>query len=52
MSLPIVLIIIITIIGIFACAIVLLTKKNNVTLKQTVDDKPIRVYKNGEQKQQ
>lgn len=50
MSLPIVLIIIITIMGIFAFSIILLARKNNVSLKQTVDDKPIRTYKNGEQK--
>lgn len=49
MSLPIVLIIIVTIMGIFSIAIVLLAKKNNVSLKQTVDAKPIRAYKNGEQ---
>lgn len=51
MSLPIVLIIIVTIMGIFAFSIILLARKNNVSLKQTVDTKPIRAYKNGEQKQ-
>ncbi|HEY9569901.1 hypothetical protein [Solibacillus isronensis] len=52
MSLPIVLIIIVTIMGIFAFSIILLARKNSVSLKQTGDDKPIRTYKNGEQKQQ
>lgn len=52
MSLPIVLIIILTIMGIFAFSIILLARKNSVSLKQTVDSKPIRTYKNGEQKQQ
>lgn len=50
MSLPIVLIIIVTIMGIFAFSIILLARKNSVSLKQTVDDKLIRTYKNGEQK--
>jgi hypothetical protein len=49
MSLPIVLIVIATIISIFSFAIILLVKKNNVSLKQSVDKKPVRVYKNGEQ---
>lgn len=48
MSLPIVLIIIVTIMGIFALSIVLLARKNIVSLKQTVDTKPIRAFKNGE----
>lgn len=52
MNLPILLIIIVTIMGIFALSIILLARKNNVLLKQTVDFKPIRTYKNGEQKQQ
>lgn len=52
MSLPIVLIIIVTIMGIFASSIILLALKNSVSLKQTVDDRPIRTYKNGAQKQQ
>ncbi len=52
MSLPIVLIIILTIMGIFAFSIILLARKNSVSLKQTVDSKPILTYKNGEQKQQ
>ena len=50
MSLPIVLSNIITIMGIFAFSIILLARKNNVSLKQTVDSKPINAYKNGEQK--
>ncbi|MEG0383308.1 hypothetical protein [Solibacillus cecembensis] len=49
MSLPIVLIIIVTIMGIFAFAIFFLAKKNNVSMKQTVDASPVRAYKNGEQ---
>lgn len=49
MSLPIVLIIIVTIMGIFSLAIILLARKNNVSLKHTVDTKPTRAYKNGEQ---
>lgn len=52
MSLPIVLIVIVTIMGIFAFSIILLARKNSVSLKQTVDVKPIRTYKNGEHKQQ
>lgn len=52
MSLPIVLIIIVTIMGIFAFAIFLLVKKNNVSFKETVDAKPIRAYRNGEQEEQ
>lgn len=50
MSLPIVLIVVVTIMGIFAFSIILLARKNNVSLKQTVDSKPIHAYKNGEQK--
>ena len=49
MSLPIVLIVIATIMGIFSLSIILLVMKNNVSLKQTVNKKPVRVYKNGEQ---
>lgn len=49
MSLPVVLIIVVCIMSIFALAIVYLVKKNNVSLKQTIDDKPVRAYKNGEQ---
>lgn len=52
MSLPVVFIIIFCIMGIFAFAIIYIVKKNNVTLTQTIDDKPIRAYKNGEQEQQ
>ncbi|WP_339195503.1 hypothetical protein MKY27_12625 [Solibacillus sp. FSL R5-0449] len=52
MSLPIVLIVIVTIMVIFAFSIILLARKNSVSLKQTVDAKPIRTYKNGEHKQQ
>lgn len=48
MSLPIVLIIIVTIMAIFAFSIIFLAKKNNVSLKQTVDTKTVRAYKNGE----
>lgn len=51
MSLPIVLIIIITIMGIFAFSIILLARKNKISLTQTVDPKPNRTYKNGEHKQ-
>ncbi|MBD8037578.1 MULTISPECIES: hypothetical protein [Solibacillus] len=50
MSLPIVLIIIITIMGIFAFSIILLARKNKVSLKQTIDAKPTNTFKNGEQK--
>ena len=49
MSFPIVLIVIVTIMSIFSLAIILLVKKNNVSLKQSVDKKLVRVYKNGEQ---
>lgn len=51
MSLPIVLIVVVTIMGIFAFSVILLARKNNVSLKQTVDSKPIHAFKNGEQKQ-
>lgn len=49
MSLPIVLIVIVTIMSIFSLAIILLVKKNKVSLNQIIDKKPVRVYKNGEQ---
>lgn len=49
MSLPIVLIIIVSIMSIFAFAIVYIVKKNRVSLKQTIDAKSVRAYKNGEQ---
>lgn len=49
MSLPVVFIIVICIMSIFAFAIIYLVKKNNVSLTQTIDDKPVRAYKNGEQ---
>lgn len=52
MSLPIILIVVVTIMGIFAFSIILLARKNSVSLKQTVDPKPLQAYKNGEQKQQ
>lgn len=52
MSLPIVLIIIITIMGVFASSISLLVKKNNSSFKETVDANPIRAYRNGEQEEQ
>ncbi|MER1987592.1 MAG: hypothetical protein ABS949_04060 [Solibacillus sp.] len=49
MSLSVVFIIIICIMSIFAFAIFYIARKNKVTLTQTIDDKPIRAYKNGEQ---
>lgn len=49
MSLPVVLIIIVSIMSIFAFSIVYLVKKNNISLDQTIDKKPVRAYKNGEQ---
>lgn len=48
MSLPVVFIIIVCIMGIFAFAIFYIARKNR-TLTQTIDDKPVRAYKNGEQ---
>lgn len=48
MSLPIVFIIVICIMSIFAFAIFYIVKKNRISFKQTVDAKPVRAYKNGE----
>jgi hypothetical protein len=49
MSLPIVLIVIVSIMSIFAIAIIILAKKNNFSTCQTIDAKPVHDYKNGEQ---
>ncbi|MEK4230415.1 hypothetical protein [Solibacillus sp. FSL H8-0538] len=49
MSLPIVLIVIVSIMSIFAFAIFIIAKKSNFSTQQTIDTKPIRAFKNGEQ---
>ncbi|MGN7118782.1 hypothetical protein [Lysinibacillus odysseyi] len=50
MSLPLILIIILTIVLIFAIAIFLAAKQNNFSIKQTVDPLPEQTYQKEEDK--
>lgn len=49
MSLSIILIVVVTIMSIFAIAIFIIAKKSNFTTKQTIDPKPQQTFKSSQQ---
>lgn len=49
MSLPLILIVVVCIMSLFAVAIFVIAKQNNFSAKQTIDPKPQQMYKSGQE---